>query len=114
MIDPILKSLGTTILVLAALSSRALAMETWSLPLEPELKTLRVSNLTSQRQWFWMQAPRTAETNLPPEDRTFEINPYATFEIPLNDFTRTDWLRLLADEKKVFQIQIETSSETQV
>jgi len=81
--------------------SSAHAYELWSLPIESELKTLKITNLTSQPQSLWAG------------DVSQRIPAFGTFDLPLNQFPNQTWLPLKAESNQLFQIQIETSYETQ-
>lgn len=77
-----------------------MGFELWSLPVEKELKTLKVTNLTSQPQTLWVN-----EIN-------YQVPAFANYDLPLIEFSELQWLPLKAQANQIFQIQIETSFET--
>jgi hypothetical protein len=109
MIDHIQKSIGPLSLVfLFCLPLKVLGFDIWNLPLEPELKTLEVSNLSSDPQTLWLSGPRGPGQDS--HEESFEIPAQSREDIPLSLFTGKPYLQLRSALKKTLKLRAKTSS----
>ncbi len=82
-------------------SGASQASEFWSIAPEPELKTLWVTNLTSQNQVLNLGT------------HPISVAAYARLEIPLNEFKNEVWLPAKSQQNKIFSLRISTKHEDQ-
>ena len=92
--------------------AQAQALEHWHIPIEKELKTLKVLNRTNQPRPLWISGP--ISEYLDPMEYSYEVPAFGSLEIPLIDFLSFPWIHLKAQESGTFQIQILTSFENSV
>jgi len=94
------------------LACQVQALEQWNLPIEKELKSLKVFNRDSQARPLWISGPISEYKD--PMEYSFEIPAFGTLEIPLNQFSDLPWIHLKTQNPGVFQIQILTAFETAI
>jgi hypothetical protein len=89
------------LLMFVLFSSPLWAFEHWNIPIENELKTLWVSNVTSQAQVLQLG------------NSAIQIPAYGRSEIPLNEFKEDAWLKVRALQEKLFSLRLSTRYEDQ-
>lgn len=93
-------------------SLQAQALEQWHLPIEKELKTLKILNRDNQARPIWISGPISEYKD--PMEISYEIPAFGSLEIPLKEFSAFPWIHLKTQDPDIFQIQILTSFETSI
>lgn len=81
------------------------ALGLWSLPIENEMKTLKVQNLKAQPQSLWLQGPAANK------EKAFQIPAAGSLEIPLREFSSFPWLQLKTDQNQSLKLQLKSAHQ---
>lgn len=101
--DHRLKTIWTFLLFCGlSLSSTVQAFDVWSLPIERELKTLKITNLTREPQTLWV------------DETPIQLPAYGEESLPLNQFEGRPWIIAKTEKKQSLQLMIESSLQTKV
>ncbi len=90
-------------------SVSANALEHWHIPIENEMKTVRVINRDNEPHTVWLSGP--IEKYQDPMEISFDIQAFGTLEIPLNEYSQFPWIHLKAQNTGLFQMQVQTVYE---
>lgn len=110
MIDHIRRSIGPiSLLFFLGLPLKALGFDIWSLPLEAELQSLEITNLSPEPQTLWISGPRAP--GLDSQEIPIDLPARGHEEISLNQFAGKPFLHLRSSKKKTLKIQVKTSNQ---
>lgn len=105
--------MGQIVTMLALLFSiSAQALEQWHLPIEKELKTLRIFNRDNQARPLWISGPILEYRD--PMEVSYEVPAFGTLEIPLNEFLDFPWIHLKTQDAGILQVEILTRYKTSI
>lgn len=88
----------------------AAALEQWYLPVENQLKTLKVENPSNRTQDLWISGPIDQPRSEP--EVWYEIPAKSQVEIPLNEFQEFSWVHLKSNDHSPIRLSVKDKKET--